>query len=283
MAETLLSNLAAVEAVLERPHSLLEAPRFGRQGEAVYSDVIAGGVWGCSPSGVVREILTRRRGVGGIVAHSDGGWVISGRNVVHLLGDGGQREVLSGEQVCGYNDLGAAPDGALLAGVLRYRPFAGDDPRPGALLRVNADASVEILTEEVIWPNGIGVSPDGHTIYLSDYARRAVLAVPAQGGETREFCASPRGSADGLALDVDGAVWVALGEGGGIARFWPDGELDAVMDLPASFVSSLSFGGADMRDVLITTADNDLHPELGGTLLRARSQLAGLEIAAVVV
>jgi gluconolactonase len=283
MPATLLSNLRPVEAVFERPHSLLEAPRFGRQGGAVYSDVIAGGVWECSPSGVIRELLSGRRGVGGIVAHSDGGWVISGRNVVHLLGEGGQREVLSGEQVCGYNDLGATPDGALLAGVLRYRPFAGDDPRPGQLLRVNADASVEILTEDVIWPNGIGVSPDGRTIYLSDYARRAVLAVPAQGGETREFCASPRGSADGLAVDVDGAVWVALGEGGAIARFWPDGELDAVMDLPASFVSSLSFGGADMRDALITTADNEVDPELGGMLLRAGSRHAGLTIAAVSV
>ena len=158
-----------------------------------------------------------------------------------------------------------------------------DDPRPGQLLRVHADASVEILTEEVIWPNGIGVSPDGRTIYLSDYARRAVLALPAQGGETSEFCSSPRGSADGLAVDVDGGVWVALGEGGGIARFWPGGELDAVMDLPASFVSSLSFGGGDMRDVLITTADNDVHPELGGTLMRARSRVAGATIAAVVV
>jgi sugar lactone lactonase YvrE len=283
MARTLLSEICAVQAVLERPHGLLEAPRFGERSEAVYSDVIAGGVWGCSMSGEIREILPRRRGVGGIVAHSDGGWVISGRNVVHLLGDGEQREVLSGEEVCGYNDLGAAPDGALLAGVLRFRPFAGDDPRPGQLLRLDAQGAVEVLTEEIIWPNGIGFSPDGQTIYVSDYARSVVLAVPAHGGETREFCASPRGSADGLAVDVDGAVWVALGEGGGIARFLADGELDAVIDLPTNFVSSLSFGGADMRDVLITTADNDVHPELGGTLLRARSELVGLAVTPVVV
>ncbi len=283
MTGTLLSNLEAVEAVLARPHGLLEAPCLTQQGEAVYSDVIAGGVWGCSAGGVIREILPRRRGVGGIVAHFDGGWVISGRNVVHLLSSGEQREVLSGAEVCGYNDLGAAPDGALLAGVLRYRPFAGEDPCPGQLLRIDARGDIDILTEDVIWPNGIGLSPDGLTIYLSDYARGVVLALPAQGGETREFCASPRGSTDGLAVDADGAVWVALGEGGAIARFLPDGELGGFIDLPTNFVSSLSFGGSDMREVLITTGDNEVHPELGGTLLRGRSECAGLTVTPVVV
>ncbi len=282
MTSTLLSDPSPVEAVLARPHGLLEGPRLSAQGEAVYSDVIGGGVWGCSTAGAIREILPRRRGVGGIVPHCDGGWVISGRNVIHLLADGEQREILSGDQVCGYNDLGTARDGALLAGVLRFRPFAGDYPRPGQLVRIDADAQIEVLTEEIIWPNGIGVSPDGHTIYVSDYAGGVVLAVPAQGGGVSEFCASPRGSADGLAVDIEGGVWVALGEGGGIARFLADGELDGVMDVPANFVSSVSFGGAGMHEVLIATADNHVRPELGGTLFRARSELAGLVVTPVV-
>ncbi len=212
---TLLSNVKPLEAVLARPHGLLEAPRFGPHGEAVYSDVIAGGVWGCSQEGVIREILPGRRGIGGVLAHAHGGWVISGRSILHLLPGGEQREILSGDEVCGFNDLGATPDGALLAGVLRYRPLAGESPRPGQLAMVDRHGAVQILTEEVTWPNGIGVSPEGGTIYLSDYARGAVLAISTPGGETREFCRSPCGSADGLAVDNDGALWVALGEGGG--------------------------------------------------------------------
>ncbi len=279
----LLSDVEPVRAVLARPHGLLEGPRLAADGEAVYSDVIAGGVWGCSSAGVVREILPKRRGIGGILAHADGGWVISGRSVIHVLPNGEQREILSGEGVCGYNDLGTTAEGELLAGVLRYRPMAGEDPRPGQLLLVGRDGAAEVLSEDVVWPNGIGVSPDGETIYLSDYAQRAVLAVARHGGQTRTFCRSPRGSADGLAVDCEGSVWVALGEGGGVARFHPDGELDEVTTLPASFVSSLSFGGADMRDVLITTADNHVRPELGGTLLRARSEVAGLRVTPVCV
>src|SRR5215472_9122138 len=97
----------------------------------------------------------------------------------------------------------------------------------------------------------------------------------ADGRDVGVFAESPDGSADGLALDSEGGVWVALGEGGGVARFHPDGELDEVITLPAGFVSSLSFGGPDMRDVLISTADNQLRPELGGTLLRSRSKIPG--------
>jgi len=276
-----LSDIEPIEAILMKPHGLLEGPSFGAGGEAIYSDVIAGGVWGCSSEGVLREILPRRRGIGGILAHADGGWVCSGRSVVHLLPGGEQREILSGDGVCGYNDLGASAEGDLLAGVLLYRPMAGDDPRPGRLVRVSSEGEVRVLSEDVVWPNGIGLSPDGATIYLSDYARAIVLALPVEGGQAREFASAPRGSVDGLAVDAEGGVWVALGEGGAVGRFLPDGTCDELIELPATFVSSLSFGGADMCDVLISTADNKVRPELGGVLLRARSAVPGLAVAPV--
>jgi sugar lactone lactonase YvrE len=274
----LLSGVEPVAAVLARPHGLLEGPRFGSGGEIVYSDVLAGGVWACSEDGVVRELLAKRRGVGGIVAHADGGWVISGRTVLHLGSDSSQRELLRDQSACGYNDLGATARGELLAGVLRYRPLAREPPRPGQLVRLGVDGELRVLSEEVVWPNGIGASPDADTIYISDYARGCVLAVPADGGAAREFCRVPRGSPDGLALDAEGGVWVALGEAGAVARFLPSGELDELTSLPARFVSSVAFGGEDSRDVLISTADNELQPELGGTLLRARSELPGVSV-----
>jgi gluconolactonase len=277
---TLLSDITAEEAVLSRPHGLLEGPRITDAGGLVYSDVLAGGLYECA-AGEVRELLARRRGIGGVLAHADGGWVISGRTLVHLAADGSQRELRGEAGTCGYNDLGSTAEGELLAGVLRFRPFAGEQPCPGALIALAADGSERVLSEEVLWPNGIGVAPGGGTVYISDYARALVLAVPVGGGRAREFAASPRGSADGLALDAEGGVWLALGEGAGVARFAPDGALDAVVDLPASFVSSISFGGADMCEVLITTADNHEQPELGGTLLRARSAIPGQPVARV--
>ena len=274
-----LRDVTPVMAVLDHPHGLLEAPRFAAAGELVYSDVLAGGVWVCAPDGALRELVPKRRGVGGIVSHADGGWVISGRTVVHVAADGSQRTLLADDAACGYNDLATTARGDLLAGVLRYRPLAGEAPTHGQLVRLAGDGSLQVLNEQVIWPNGIGVSADGLTIYVSDYARRVVLAIPAQGGEAQELCAVQRGCPDGLAVDAEGGVWVALGDGGAVARWGSDGTLDGVIELPAGFVSSLCFGGADMREVLITTADNEIRPELGGTLLRARSELAGLPVA----
>jgi gluconolactonase len=278
---SLLSGVQPVMPVLRRPHGLLEAPRMTAAGELVYSDVLAGGVWGCSEGGVIREIVPKRRGVGGILAHAEGGWVLSGRSVLHVRPDGAQRTLIDDDDACGFNDLGATPDGDLLAGVLRYRPLAGEPPRNGRLVRLTPEPRMTVLSEDLLWPNGIGCSPDGHTIYVSDYARELVLAMNADGADVRVFTHSPRGSADGLAVDCEGGVWIALGAGAGVARFDPQGELDELISLPAAFVSSLSFGGADLREVLISTADNRLQPELGGTLLRARAEVAGAPVPPV--
>jgi gluconolactonase len=78
------------------------------------------------------------------------------------------------------------------------------------------------------------------------------------------------GSADGMAVDEEGGVLVATGEGGRIARFEADGTPVGALDVPASFVSSLCFGGEDMRDVFVTTGD--------GKLLRGRADVPGLPV-----
>jgi sugar lactone lactonase YvrE len=280
---SLLSDVEPVSAVLAKPHSLLEGPRIAGEGALVYSDVIAGGLFSCAADGTISELLKGRRGIGGVVPHSDGGWVISGRTVLHLRPDGSQRELLADDDARGYNDLGVAPGGGLLAGVLRYRPMAGEEPLEGRLVLLDGEGRQRVLSEQVQWPNGIGVSPDGQTVLISDYARALVLAVAIDGSGTDEFARMPLGSADGLALDQAGGVWVALGEGGGVARFHPDGSLDSVVELPATFISSISFGGADMMDVLISTADNLKQPDLGGTLLRARSAIAGMPVGVLSV
>jgi sugar lactone lactonase YvrE len=67
---------------------------------------------------------------------------------------------------------------------------------------------------------------------------------------------------------------VAMGEGGGIARFEPDGALREVVDVPASFVTSLCFGGEDMRDLYVTGVADDG----GGSLFRGRAEVPGLTV-----
>ena len=87
---------------------------------------------------------------------------------------------------------------------------------------------------------------------------------------------------DGLAVDAEGGVWVALHGGWGLRRYAPDGELAAVVDLPVARVTSCCFGGADLRDLYVTTRREGLSPSeltaqpLAGALLRLDVGVAGL-------
>jgi gluconolactonase len=250
-----------LEPVFERPGELLEAPRLTADGAVVFSDVNGGGVYRDG-----EPVVPKRRGVGGIVPHRDGGLVITGRTLLH-----GDRELHAADDLAGYNDLTTTPAGDVLVGALRFRPLAGEEPAPSPLLRVTGPGQATVLSEAVLWPNGVGLAPSGDRLYLNDYARRRVVTMALDGSGEAVFCAAPRGSADGLAVDAEGGVWIALGDGGGVARFTPDGELDVVVDVPADFVTSLSFSGTD---VLITTF---------GAVFRGRSEVAGLPVTPAAV
>jgi sugar lactone lactonase YvrE len=245
---------------------LVEGPRWDeRDGSIWFSDALGGGVYRRTEAGKVETIDALRRGVGGLVLHDDGGVVASGRRLAHLR-DGGARELLSVAGVTGFNDIQADAAGGVLAGALRYRPFRGEDPVPGSVWRLRSDGEAEELFGGVVWPNGIGLSPDGATVYVCDYQEACVLAWDG-GGEARVHARAPDGaSCDGLAVDEDGGLWVALGQGGGIGCYGPDGALVEVLDVPAEFVASVEFGGRDGRDLYVATI---------GSLLRTRTDVAG--------
>jgi sugar lactone lactonase YvrE len=274
-----VSQLQAVRISGDRPRTLLEAPRITEAGDFLFSDVLAGGVYRQTRTGELQTVEPGRRGVGGLVEHRDGGVVAGGRDLLRIDGEGGGEVLLAREGVTGFNDLTTTPDGRVIVGALRFSPFKGDEPVPGEVLLVSGPGSAVLLSEMLLWPNGIGLSPGSDRLYVSDFSRRQVIVMSPEGRDEAIFATTPRGSADGLAVDVEGGVWVALGEGGGVARFEADGRLDTVVDVPAGFVSSISFGGVDGRDVLISTADSTLAPGTGGALFAARSEVAGVPVA----
>jgi gluconolactonase len=258
-----------VEA-LTSGYGLLEAPC--ADGDGVYfSDVLGGGVHRWSPGGDVETVIPKRRGIGGMCLHADGGLVVSGRDVVHVR-DGESRVLFAHEGVTGFNDLAAHPDGSVYVGALRFRPFGGEDPVPGEIWRIDAEGSATEVFGGVDWANGIGFSPDGATVYACDFSSGELLA--CDGGASRVVARTESQDADGLAVDGEGCIWVALGGGGAIGRYSPEGELDRVVEVPADFVSSLCFGGEDLRDVYITTA---------GALFRTRVDVAGLPVTPAAV
>lgn len=263
-------------------YGLAEAPVATDDGGVVFSDVLGGGVHRWSPAtGSVDTIISKRRGIGGMAAHRDGGLVVSGRDVSHVR-DGASRTLFADPAIAGLNDLTVDPDGNLIVGILRFHPFAGESPVPGEFVRVAHDGSASVVMDGVAWANGCAYSPEGNTLYACDYHRGIVLAADRQAdgsyGPSRVVVTSPSGDADGMAVDETGALWVALGSGGAVGRFRPDGELDSTLDVPADFVASLCFGGSDNRELFITTPDNTEEPDAGGCVFRTTVALAGLPI-----
>jgi gluconolactonase len=273
-------------------YRLVEAPVAWPGGGLVFSDVLTGGAYRWDPSsGDVSVVVPKRRGIGGMAAADDGGLVVSGRDVSHVAPDGTTTVLFAPEGARGFNDLTVDPEGRVVAGMLRFRPFAGEAPVPGAFLRVDdplgdgAPAGpATTVVDDVLWANGCATSPDGDTFYGCDYQRGVVLAADRRDdgtyGEARVVVASPSGQVDGMAVDEAGALWVALGASATIGRFRPDGTgtLDGELVVDAEFVASLCFGGDGLRDLFVTTAGG-VDPT-GGAVFRTRVDVAGLPVPA---
>ena len=255
-------------------YGLIEGPRVAPDGSLYFSDVHNGGVRRLHPDGSIEVVVPKRRGVGGISLHADGGLVISGRNICHVR-DGETRILYERDDVGGFNDLFADAQGRVYAGSLRDDPFAvTKDRRTGEAYRIDAPGEAVTLYTGVGLSNGIGFSPDGRRLYHVDSAINAVLVhavdeagdVDGASGET--FVRLDRGTPDGLTVDSDGGVWVAVVGEGAVARFTPEGTLDRQVAVPATTVTSLCFAGPERDQLIVVTADNTDDASRGGTVFR---------------
>lgn len=146
-----------------------------------------------------------------------------------------------------------------------------------SLYRYAADEGLERVLSEVTISNGLGWTPDGSGMYYVDSMTYRIdlfgydVATGAISGR-RPFVAIERGAGipDGLAVDDEGGVWVALWGGGAVRRYDPGGNLDRVLEVPAEKVTACCFGGDDGRSLYVTTASVELTAEA-----RSRQPLAG--------
>lgn len=241
--------------VLSTGHQLAEAPRVGDDGAVWFTDVLGGGVHRWTEAGGVEVVVPKRRGVGGLALHADGGVVMGGKDIVHVAPDGAQRTVFERpDGVVGFNDLCALPTGALLVGALRWAPFGADaEPErvPGEFWHVGAgEPSIDI--PDVIWPNGCGADEARRRTYACDYARGVVWVLDVDG--LRRFAEVPGGEVDGLAVDGAGGVWVATASSATVVCLDPD--TGAVVDEVSigEFTSSLAFDGGPWLYVTTMTS-----------------------------
>ncbi len=261
---------------------LIEGPRPDPEGGLYFSDVVNGGVRYLDARGNVTLVVPRRRGVGGIALHADGGLVISGRDVCHVR-EGQTRKLFGLPDVGGFNDVFTDAAGRLYTGSMRDDPFTiREGRRAGEAYRIDGEGQVVQLYGGVGLTNGIGFSPDGRRLYHVDSAAQSILVhdVRADGevdSASRATFARVHGAVpDGLAVDAAGGVWVALYGGGGVTRYLPSGEYDRTVAVPARAVTSLCFAGADLEELIVVTADNTDGPERGGSIFRVSADDVGV-------
>lgn len=184
-----------------------------------------------------------------------------------------------------FNDAGVDPAGRVWVGSMH----TGEAQPLGELYRLDAAGALTTVLKGVTVSNGLGWSPDGTRMYYVDSPTKRVDVFdydPARGEASgrRPFAdlSAFEGIPDGLTVDADGCVWVAIWGGGVLRRLAPDGTQDAVLQVPVSQPTSCAFGGPGMTDLYVTTAKIGLTEEqltaqpLAGRLLRLHPGPVGL-------
>ena len=178
------------------------------------------------------------------------------------------------------NDGGCDPDGRFYAGSMAY------DQTPGAasLYRLDPDGDVAVVLEGVTVSNGLEWSPDGSRMYYNDTATHqvAVFDYDDVGGLTaRRVFVELEGqrSPDGLTVDAEGGVWVAVFGAGVVHRYRSDGRLDLIVEVDAKQVSACTFGGENLDRLYITTSREGQEPgedPLAGSLFSVVPGVTGM-------
>jgi D-xylonolactonase len=271
---------------LAHGYGLIEGPRVDERNRLYFSDVVNGGVYRRSPDGAVETLIPRRRGVGGIALNAAGGIVCSGRSLICWDETTMQsRDIFTqfeGRAMRGLNDLTVDAHGSVFVGSLEFDALSSDKPIPGDVFRIDPPNTITKLWEGIEVTNGMGFSPDAALLYHCDSTTKAVWVYDVTADrrlkDRRVFARLPDGWPDGMAVDVESGVWVAVVRYGEVVRFSADGTLERRIKMPATMVTSLCFGGADLMDMYVVTADNTEDASRKGTIFRIRVDVPGLAV-----
>ncbi|MBX8573942.1 glucurono-1,5-lactonase [Pseudomonas cichorii] len=231
-----------------------------------------------------------------IAAHSSGGWIAGMESgLFHLQPGEGESltstllaDVEHGQPGMRFNDGRCDRQGRFWAGTMLLDMAAGVPA--GALYRYSAgQQQLNAQLQGYIVPNGLGFSPDGKTMYLSD-SHPGVQKIWAFDYDTDSGTPHDRrlfvdmndypGRPDGAAVDSDGCYWICGNDAGLIHRFTPQGRLDRSVTVPVKKPTMCAFGGSGLDTLYITSIrpGGDIGDQpLAGGVFAFRPGVTGLE------
>ncbi|MET0929235.1 MAG: SMP-30/gluconolactonase/LRE family protein [Aeromicrobium sp.] len=282
--------MSEVVPVTEPRFTLAEGPVWDAARERIlWVDIIEGTVLVGRLSGDGIEIEAEHdfeTYVGTTVPATDGSLLVAGTRTLTRLDPDGTRRTSAPEPSVGprdrFNDGICDAQGRLLIGTLSLPK----DHRDQRLLQVDG-SSVRVLEDDLGLANGMAFSPDDSLLYTVDsvpgrvWVRSYDHATGAP-GERELLIDLPDVTPDGMCVDAEGHLWIAIWGGGQVRRYSPAGDLVDVIELPAPHVTSVAFVGPALDRLVVTTARSELsdtqlgaHP-LSGALFLTRPGVSGL-------
>jgi len=238
-----------------------------------------------------KEMLTGQM-IGTVVPAESGKMMVALENGFYQLDpETGAKKLIANpeEDIPGnrFNDGKCDPAGRFWAGTMSTT----GKRQAGALYRLDADGSVHKMIDNVGTSNGIVWSPDYTKMYYIDTPTRKVMAwdynnVTGEISNPKPAVEVPEemGYPDGMTIDADGNVWIALWSGSAVGCWNPEtGELLRTIDVPAKNVTSVAFGDDDLGTLYITTARTGTSEEelekfpLAGGVFKTRPGVKGVE------
>jgi sugar lactone lactonase YvrE len=228
--------------------------------------------------------------VGAIAPRAAGGFVAALQDGFWVVGDGPPRRIAAIAEArpeLRFNDGKCDPAGRFWAGTMAY----DQAPGAGALYRLVAGGQATRMLDHVTISNGLAWSLDGATMYYVDTPTQRIdaFSFATATGEISNRrpavqIAAELGKPDGMTIDAEGGLWVALWGGAAVHRYL-EGRLDRVIRLPVSQPTSCAFGGADLDELYVTSAweglsstEREAQP-LAGAVFRVRPGVRGLPAA----
>lgn len=239
-----------------------EGPRW-HNGRLFFSDFYSHRVIALGLDGAAETVVTVPQQPSGLGWLPDGAMLIVSmldRRVLRLEGQAlrphADLSALAGGPC---NDMVVDAAGHAFVGNFGYDRHAGERPRPTRLLRVDPDRAVHVAAEDMEFPNGSVVTPDGRGLIVAEtFARRLTrfdLAADGSLSHRRVFAAFEDCHPDGICLDAEGAVWVADARANRVLRVREGGAVAAELRLAEGRNAyACMLGGPERRTLLICTA-----------------------------